>query len=80
MKKLFAIIVIASLAGCSAPERAKRVLDNSGYTEIEITGYSPFSCGEDDTFSTGFKAKNANGKVVEGTVCSGWFKDGTVRF
>lgn len=59
MKKLIAIIAIASLAGCSAPERAKRVLDNSGYTEIEITGYSPFSCGKDDTFSTGFRAKTA---------------------
>lgn len=38
-------------------------------------------CGDDDTFSTGFKAKNVNGKVVQGVVCSGLiFKNSTIRW
>lgn len=36
-------------------------------------------CGEDDTFSTGFRAKAPNGEIVEGAVKGGIFKGSTVR-
>ena len=32
------------------------------------------------TYATGFIAINPQGKVVEGTVCSGVFKGATIRF
>ena len=70
----------ATVSGCTAPDTAYRTLESSGYTDIQLTGYKPFSCSKDDTFSTGFVAKNPRGQVVEGTVCSGWLKNGTVRF
>lgn len=59
------------------PDEASRVLRQSGYSEIEITGWRPFS-GR-DTFSTGFKAMSPSGEAVTGVVTSGWFKGSTVR-
>jgi hypothetical protein len=83
MKKLYKVISIVALMlmGCSDPKEANRVLDNSGYTEIQIHGWSYWGCGKDDAFTTRFSAKNPNGKVVSGYVCSSWFSKGsTVRF
>lgn len=74
---LFGVLV---LCGCTRPEEASRVLENSGYRDIEITGYNYFSCSKDDVFRTGFLAISCNGAKVEGTVCSSWFKGATIRF
>lgn len=79
MKKIILPLIVIALASCTASDKSKRVLEQQGYTEIEITGYSPFSCSEDDVFSTGFKAKGPTGIDVEGTVCCGWIKNCTVR-
>jgi hypothetical protein len=69
------------LVACADSSGATRALRSSGFTGITITGWSPMSCGKDDTTSTGFRAKNAKGDVVEGVVCCGLvFKNCTVRF
>lgn len=60
-------------------EDAVRVLQAEGYTNIELTGYRWFTCGEDDTFSNGFKATGKNGTTITGCVCSGFFKGNTIR-
>lgn len=76
-----ATIACFMLAGCTDESATIRTLDNAGYTEIQTTGYSWFQCGDDDTFHTGFRAKNPAGKMVEGTVCCGaWSKGCTIRF
>lgn len=81
MKKLLLGAFLAlAVAGCSDSKTAQRVLTQQGYTEIEITGWSPFSCSEDDTFSTGFIATSPGGIRVTGTVCSAWLKGATIRF
>lgn len=82
MKKFFAILAIGfACTACSDPNTARRALDNMGFTNVEITGWTPFAgCGENDTFVTRFSAKNINGKTVTGVVCSGVFKGATVRF
>lgn len=81
MKKLLLMIpALAALAACTAPDKATQVLEAQGFTEVRTTGYSPFACGKDDTFRTGFKAKSPSGREVEGTVCSGFLKGSTVRF
>ena len=73
------IAIIAT--GCTDENATRSTLQKSGYTDIEITGYSWFECGKDDTFHTGFKAKNPHGDVVEGTVCCGMvFKGCTIRY
>lgn len=77
MKRL---ILVALLAGCTAPDRARETLDNSGYTNIEIGGWAAFGCGESDTYKNHFTATNPNGKRVEGVVCCGLYKGCTVRF
>lgn len=79
MRKFLPAMVLA-LAACSDGDTAQRILAQQGYTEIEITGWSPFSCSEDDTFSTGFIATSPAGLRVTGTVCSAWFKGATIRF
>jgi hypothetical protein len=74
-----AAISIPLLGGCTDPEGAKRVLRQQGYSNVEITGWRPFSSGKDDSFSTGFSATAPNGERVTGTVSSDWFKGSTVR-
>jgi len=69
------------LAACgSNPEASRRTLDDAGYSDIEITGWEFWGCGEDDDYSTGFIATNPKGKRIEGIVCCGWGGKGcTIR-
>ena len=83
MKKviLWIIVLTLILSGCVSEKNTLKTLDSAGFEEAEITKWKPFSCGQDDWFKTGFKAKNSNGKEVTGTVCCGLiFKDCTIRF
>lgn len=81
MKSLICILLLlVCLAGCTSEINAKRILIDQGYTDIQFTGYRPFSCGDEYTFQTGFKAKNAIGRQVSGTVCSGWMKGASIKF
>jgi hypothetical protein len=69
------------LAACTDESGSRETLRKSGYTDITLTGWSPLTCGKDDTFSTGFRARNSNGSMVDGVVCCGLlFKSCTVRF
>jgi len=68
------------LLSCTAEDRSRQALEAQGFTQINMTGYSMFSCSDDDTFSTGFIATNPNGNRVTGTVCCGWVKDCTIRW
>lgn len=80
MKKYLSLLAIGALvSACDDPKTARRALDNAGFTRIETLGWSFFGCGQDDDFATRFRAVNYNGKVVEGVVCSGWFKGATIR-
>lgn len=80
-KLILLAIVIITLTSCTNSSDAFKALDGMGFTNIEVTGYQPFACSQDDFYHTGFKATNPNGKIVTGTVCSGiFFKNSTVRF
>ena len=75
------LLLCFALVACTDSSGATKALRAHGFTDITITGWSPMSCGEDDTTSTGFRAKNAAGETVEGVVCCGLvFKNCTVRF
>ena len=81
MRWLMFLLIIGTLSGCTNSSDAHRALENSGYTDVQITGYDFFACSGDDFFHTGFTAKNLNGVEVQGTVCSGLlFKNATIRF
>lgn len=82
MKRIFLIAVMAvALSACSNSNDAVKALEAQGFTEIKTTGWSPFACSDDDTFSTGFEATNPQGKRVSGTVCSGLIiKGSTIRW
>lgn len=81
MKKLLVLLMgVIFLSGCTDESTSKRILEENGYTEIQITGYNAFCCSDDDTYSTGFKAKSPNGTIVSGCVCTGAFKGSTIRF
>lgn len=79
MKKVLAIVSLALITGCSAPDQAEKALTGAGYTNIELTGYRIFGCDEKDSFHTGFKATGPTGNQVEGVVCAGWLKGATIR-
>lgn len=68
MKYIASILI---LVGCSAPDRSRQALEDEGYTDIEIHGWSPLTCGQDDKFSTAWTARNVRGRVVSGVVCCG---------
>lgn len=75
-----ALIVVVVLPELSTrPEEAERILEQSGYKDIEITGWRPFAMATDETFSTGFRATSPSGHKVTGTVTSGFFKGSTIR-
>ena len=77
--KIVLFVMAVFLVGCTNPEKATQVLLMDGYKEVQITGYNPFACSEDDTYATSFVAKK-NGRFVRGTVCAGWFfKGSTIR-
>ena len=83
MKRILLLVICAAallLNGCTRPDAARRMLEQNGYTNIEITGYSFFMCSDSDSFSTGFKAKAPNGRQVEGAVCDAFLKGATIRF
>lgn len=73
------LIALLSLSACTRPDQATRILTQSGYTNIEITGWRPFMASDSDIFSTGFEATAPNGDTVTGAVTSGWFKGATIR-
>ena len=79
MKAILATLCLLALAACTDDDNATRVLQQSGYTQIEITGYRPFMKGKDDTYSTGFKATSPTGARVSGAVTGGPFKGNTIR-
>lgn len=67
--------------GCEpSNDQALRTLRAHGFADIELTGYSYWSCSDSDSFNTGFRATNAKGIPVSGVVCCGWLKACTVRF
>lgn len=79
-------IVISCLAltllidcGCTDPQSTQRVLMQSGYKNIEITGYRYGMAGENEYYSTGFKATAPNGDYVSGAVTRGGCKGNTIR-
>lgn len=74
-------LTLLFLVGCTDSSGAKRILEAQGFTNIETTGYALTGCSDDDQYQTGFKAKGATGKTVEGVVCCGLvWKNCTVRF
>jgi hypothetical protein len=74
------LCVLGSGWGMTDKEGAERVLEESGYSGVTITGYRWFTCDRNDYFHTGFVATGPSGKVVTGTVCKGmFFKSSTVR-
>lgn len=80
IRNLLIVGLVACFAGaCTAPDRSAETLKKAGYTDIKITGYEPWACGEDDDFHTGFLARNPNGDWVDGVVCCGIMKRCTIR-
>lgn len=82
MKRILLGLSVAILAGCTSSDgatRATRALDSAGYSQIQITGFRFFGCGEDDNFRTGFAAVGPTGKPVTGVVCGGFLKGSTIR-
>lgn len=74
------MLVVSITTGCADREDdAHRVLVETGYTDIKMTGYRWFGCGEDEAFREGFEATSQIGYRVTGVVCSSFFKSATVR-
>lgn len=79
MKRIIALCVLIALVGCTRVDSATKVLQDEGYSNVQITGYRYFGCSKDDHFHTGFKATGPTGRPVSGIVCQGILKGGTVR-
>lgn len=70
----------AFMAWTPDTDGASRILEEEGYTDINITGADPLMCGERDLKGTKFRAKNQAGNTVTGVVCCGaFFKGCTIR-
>lgn len=81
MKQILILCLLVMTSSCTSRSDADRALDALGFTDIEVTGYRMFSCGDDYFYHTGFHAMNPQHKKVSGTVCSGFlFKNSSVKF
>lgn len=81
MKTLIAILLCTVLlSSCSGASTSEVLLEEQGYTNVEITGYNIFACSRDDMYRYNFTAINQNGKQVKGVVCSAPLKGYTIRF
>ena len=81
MKTLIAIVLcVILLSSCSGASTSEILLEEQGYTNVEITGFNVFACNEDDIYRYNFTATNPNGKQVKGVVCSAPLKGSTIRF
>lgn len=77
-KKLLIGFIALLLTACTDAPTATRALQDMGFTDISITEYHWFSCPKENIFSTGFMAKNTQGRYVSGTVCSNLFFKGAI--
>lgn len=75
-----AILTLSSCVCSVSTPTVIRVAEAAGLQDVKPDGIALMSCSKGDTFGSHFKAKNASGKPVKGTVCCGVFKDCTVRF
>jgi hypothetical protein len=81
MKTLIAILLCSILlTACSGASTSRVLLEEQGYSNVEIQGYNVFACSEDDFYRYNFTATNPNGKPVKGVVCSAPLKGSTIRF
>ncbi len=64
-------IALAFRSSTNEPE-AEAVLKAQGYTDVELTGYRGYRCGNDDS-CTGFRARR-DGAVVTGAVGCVWYQ------
>ena len=87
MKKTLIILslvfIMIGTSSCTRPDQSTQILSQQGYSNVKILPWRiwhKMSCGEDDYFSTRFEATAPDGNsIVNGVVCSGWFKGSTVR-
>ena len=81
MKAVLIVFACLFCVSCTNAGAALEALESQGMTDIQITGWAPLSCSQQDFSSTGFKAVNPNGKAVKGVVCCGLvFKSCTIRW
>lgn len=80
----FGGLIWSQTSGCSGdPDHAKRLVEDAGYTKVEVGGARGYRCGRDDNRSNTFSAIGPNGRYVEGVVCCsfmGCAKGCTLRF
>lgn len=81
MKTLIAILLCSILlTSCSGASTSEILLEEQGYSNVEIQGFNVFACSQDDLYRYNFTATNPNGKTVKGVVCSAPLKGSTIRF
>lgn len=78
MRPIAAALALA-LVACTKPDDTTRILEQSGYTHVQVTGWRPFSAGTGDSFATGFEVVSPSGARVSGVVTAGFLKGGTIR-
>lgn len=65
----------------SPPPMAKAAVEAQGFSDVRVGEWEAFSCGQGDTLSRRFTAKNPAGNRVSGIVCCGmFFKGCTIRW
>jgi len=84
MKSIFSLVLIICIFlfvfGCTDEKGTKALLEQEGYSKVQMTGLNFLSCSQNDWYSTGFIAYK-NNKRLSGTVCKGLlFKGKTIRF
>jgi len=72
-------VILGSIVLYPDDDEVSGVVSSSGYSNVEVLGFEPFRCSEDDMFRIGFRATGQNGERVRGVYCGAPLKGATVR-
>ncbi len=80
------LVMIFNSRGCSqlSEPQAVQALKDAGFQDVTITDVSRWNvaykgCGRDDTIRYEATVTNSQGQRVRCAVCSGYYKDATIR-
>lgn len=81
MKKLLILLSLCVfLTSCDGDSTSLHILEEQGYSNVQITGVNFLACSKDDIFRYNFVANSPNGTNVRGVICSAPLKGYTIRF
>ncbi len=74
------VLIFSDVEVLTDVDGTKNALRGMGLTPINVGGYTPYGCSQDDVYHTKFTARNLQGEIFTGVGCSAPFKGTNIKF